>query len=64
MLRLPMSALAFQVHMTVTSTSLGRSQKYLFVFAQTLYGLLLLSSWLQNVSILGLCVLLVLERML
>lgn len=43
-------------------TSLGRSQKYLFVFAQTLYGLLLHSPQLQNVSFLGLWVLLILRR--
>lgn len=34
---------------------------YLFVFAQTLYGLLLHSPWWKNVSFLGLWVLLVLE---
>lgn len=64
MLRLPISTLAFQVHMIAASNSLGRSQKYLFVFAQILYGLLLHSPWLQNISFLGLWVLLVLEGIL
>lgn len=43
---------------------MGRSQKCLFVFTQTLYGLLLPSHVLQNVSFLGLWVLLVLEGIL
>lgn len=64
MLRLPISTLAFQVHRIGTSTSLGRSQIFFFLFAQTLYGLLQHSPWLQGISFLGLQVLLVLERIL
>ena len=62
MVMLPTSALALELHVARTSPCLGRSQKYLFGFAQASYDLLLCSHFVQNVSLSGLWFLLVLEK--